>query len=207
MSEAVAAAPAQSTNNAGTEAKPESLAVAPAAAEAKPESMTSGEQNPAAAKPDAKPAVPEKYELKMPENALFDQAHLDSIAAYAKENGMTQEQAQKHLEREHSVMEKFMKGQHETVVKTNNAWFEQIKNDKEIGGAALEESGTLAYAAAKQWFGDEFVAVLKKSNLNHFPPLFKGLVKLAKATSDDRIVQTGQTGGKRAIEDIFYPKK
>ena len=60
--------------------------------------------DPAAAKTEPKkeekPAVPEKYDLKAPEGSLLAEPMLEKIAAFARERGFSQEQAQAMVEHE-----------------------------------------------------------------------------------------------------------
>src|SRR3972149_1235780 len=91
--------PAQGTPAAGEPAK-ETPAATPAA-EGAPSPAVAAAAAPTEEKPVAeKPVVPQKYELKLPEGSQLDQARIDSLSAYAKEKGLSNEQAQAILDRE-----------------------------------------------------------------------------------------------------------
>src|SRR5688572_20896218 len=53
---------------------------------------------------EQKPVVPEKYDLKLPEGSLLEAAQMEKISAYAKEKGLSNEQAQELLERENDAV-------------------------------------------------------------------------------------------------------
>ncbi len=159
------------------------------------------------AKPEA-PKPPEKYELKMPENSPLDPNAIERVASYAKEKGLTNEQAQELLTREHEAVSQFAESQKAMISQKETQWAEELKADKEFGGSQLDEHGQLAYRAASKWFGEEFVDVLKSAKLNHYPPLFKGLVRLGKAMSDDQFVRGGSGPAPvKSMAEKFYGKQ
>lgn len=153
------------------------------------------------------PKVPEKYDLKPPKDSVLDARAVEEIAAFAKAQGFSQEQAQAHLERENKAISSYVSKQQQMSQELNHGeWLQTLKTDREVGGANFDANGQLAYRAAVKWFGEEFVDVLRKSNLNHYPALFKGLVKLGQAQADDTMVQPGaQSGGaKKSPAEIIY---
>lgn len=157
------------------------------------------------------PAVPEKYELKLPEDSRLKPEAVQEIETFAKANRLSNEAAQKVLERENSAIVNFAAAQ-QTQLKTMNetTWKEQLMADKEVGGSKekFEESGHLAYRAAETFGGKEFADELKALNLNHSPKLFKTLVRIGRAMADDKMVLTSPntSSGKDPIEKQWYPK-
>lgn len=157
------------------------------------------------AKEPQKAAAPEKYELKLPEDSLLDAAHLEKVSSYAKKNGLSNDDAQAILERDSENLALFQAGQQTKVQQINQTWLKELSADPEIGGEHLEESGRLAYRALAKYWGDEFVEVITKANMNHHPTFFKGLVALGKDLADDSI-ETGTTSGKKgkSTAEMFY---
>lgn len=155
------------------------------------------------------PVVPEKYELKLTENSPLDASAIERIAAEAKAQGLSNEAAQKLLGREEKAISDYVKGQQSKAKEVNDTtWMKELQSDKEYGGTHLEENGKLAHRAAEAFGGEELVNLLKGASMNHNPTVFKTLVRIGKAMSEDKIVIPGsQVGGTKSIEDVFYPKK
>lgn len=155
---------------------------------------------------EAKPQTPEKYELKLPEKSPLQPKALEEIAAFAKENGLSQEQAQGLVKRESEAISRYVDGQKEELSKVNNgAWLQQLESDNEVGGKNIEESGHLAYKAAVHYFGESFVSDIKRMHLNNYPVLFKGLVRLGKTLSNDSFVQSNtRSAGNKTMAQRLY---
>jgi hypothetical protein len=153
----------------------------------------------------AAPKVPEKYELKLPENSPLQASALEEIAAFAKEQGFSNEQAQKLVERQSEAIARFVEGQKEQLHTADADWKKTLSADPEIGGIALEENGKVAFRAAAKFFGEEFVDAMIDMKLNHYPPLFKGLVRIGKAMANDSFVPPGSAAGaKKSAEEVLY---
>lgn len=191
---------AQSTTSAPAQKQPESLTTPPPEAkveqaQAQGEVKEAGTQSlvdPPNAKEEApKAQAPEKYELKLPENSALSPDQVEKTVAFAREQGFSNEMAQKILERENQIASDFQARQVDQVAASDRQWYQEIASDKEFGGTAFSENGVLAASAAEKFFGQEFVQMLKAAKLNHHPMLFKGLVRIAKATADDKLVRGG----------------
>jgi flagellar biosynthesis GTPase FlhF len=205
MSEA-APNPAQVPPDAGTgtaEVKP--TAAQPEAkpqADQKPlsEPAKSGEQP----QPE-KPVVPEKYDLKLPENAQIKADQLEKIAQYAKEQGFSQEQAQKYLERENQVLSEFQQAQQDGLKTQTKAWVESAQADKEYGGEKFKENLELARRALSKFAPQEFVKVLDETGLGNHPELIRTFFRIGNSMKDDRIVNPGaqNSAGKTAAEVLY----
>jgi hypothetical protein len=91
-------------------------------------------ETPAPELPKSDPVVvPEKYELTLPENAPFEQADLDAIAAEARAMSCTQEEAQA------LVLARVAHMQERAA-----SYLVELKADPELGGAKLDETVQLA---------------------------------------------------------------
>lgn len=158
---------------------------------------------------EEKTVVPEKYDLKLPQGSDLTTDYVEKVASFAKERGLSNEQAQAVLDREIEARASVVEGQKQAIEQSNQKWFQALQSDSEIGGANLEQNGELAHRAAAHWFGEEFVNVIKQSKLNHYPALFKGLVRLGREMSDDQLVNPhAQQGGKKLSRaEILYGSK
>jgi hypothetical protein len=162
--------------------------------------------DPKAAAPAAT-VVPDKYDIKLPDGSLLDAGAVEKASSFAKDLGLSNENAQKLLDRESAAILGYQQAQ-ATQLKNQNdtTWKNELIADKEFGGQAFDENGEIAYNAASKWFGDEFCTAIKQMGINHHPLLFKGLVRLGKASANDKLVIPGAQGdGQERIQDVFYP--
>lgn len=167
------------------------------ASEVKPEAEKTSEQ---------KVVVPEKYELKMPEGSLLDPSRIEQIAQFAKEQEMSNEEAQGVLEAEHEAVASFVEGQQAAFEKQTQAWFEECQNDKDVGGAAFKENAEVAKRAIDYLFDAETKKILNETGWGNHPSLFKGFVRLGRMLKEDNLVLSSQPapGSKKSKEEVLY---
>jgi len=201
---------AQDTPNADQGASAENSQAQPAAeqkpagGESKPEASATPKTEAKDAKGEA-PAVPEKYELKLPENSQLSADHVEKVALYAKEQKLSNEQAQALLERENLAVSEFANRQQEEFKARTEAWLGEIKADKEIGGEAFNQNVEMAKRVVTRYATEEFRKTLDDTGLGNHPELVRVFSRIGKAMSEDQLVIPGsQAGGKKAIEDVFY---
>jgi len=206
MSE-VQTAPAHATPTAAAQTTETAQAPTPAAstpASPQAQSQTSTTTSEA---PKAAPAIPEKYELKLPEGSSLDQSALDQVAAYAKEKGLSQEMAQAVLERENLAVSSYSERIDKEWEATKQQWVQTALSDKELGGDAFKANVELAHRVIKKYASDEFVKALDSSGFGNHPELIRTFLRIGKLMSEDKLVLPGaQAGGKKPIEELFYGK-
>lgn len=172
-----------------------------------PEPKKEGE----AAKPKEggdKPGVPEKYELKLPENSLLDPSRLEKIAAVAKERGLSNEAAQALVDHESQAVADFQKAQLEGLKKTSEKWVEELKADKEFGGEAFSKTAEAAKRVVARFGDQQFREALESTGLGNHPALVRVFARIGKAMSEDQFVQPGAApASPMRIEDRFYGKQ
>jgi hypothetical protein len=162
---------------------------APAAGTAAPASA-----NAAAGTQDSKAAeqaVPEAYDLKMPEGVELDQAAASEFTAIAKELKLDQAAAQKLAD----VGAKMVQRQAEAHAKLVESWVEQVKTDKDIGGDKLAENLGVARKALEAFGTPELRDVLNATGLGNHPEVIRAFYKVGKAISEDRFVGGAPKGG------------
>lgn len=207
MDEVVATDPAQNTNTpapAAEQKPPVAAAAAPGAAPA---------ADPAKAEPtlSAKSVVPEKYDLKLPEGSTLDASSVEKIASFAKERGLSNEQAQAILERDHEAKASFDEA---NKPGTGSEWIRRTSDmekaalaDKEIGGTKenLLANCELGKQVLTKFFPENVTKFLVDTGFGSHPDVIRGFAKLGKMMAPDQLVIPGASAGnKRAMEDIFY---
>lgn len=168
---------------------------------------TTGEQTPATQAPqstEAEPSketvkvdevanVPEIYELKLPENSKLEQSELEQISAFAKENKLSNELAQKILDQKSETISNFEAKALEQHRAKADLWFDQIATDKVLGGDNFKKNAELAKRAAQRWGGEPFFKTLEETGFGNHPDLFRLLVNAGKEIGEDSFFEGSQT--------------
>lgn len=164
-----------------------------------------------AAKPAEKAAevAPVEYEFKLPEGVDLKGEALDELKAFAKEKGLTQEEAQKLA----NLGAKQAQGFAAQVVEQQKAatakWAEETTSDKEIGGDKLPENLAVAKQALDKFGSPALKALLNQSGLGNHPEVVRFMVKAGKAISEDGRIISGDAGqsdrAKTPLENRLYP--
>lgn len=171
----------------------------------------------AAAKP---PAVPEKYELKLPEASTLDASAIERTTAIARELGLPNDAAaQKVLDFVNQEAATHAAAQREAFlaahqpggaewVKQDAAYREAALADAEIGGTPekLAASSELAKRAFAQFADPEAAEFFEKSGLGSHPQVLRMLTRIGKAMGEGTLVRGGSsTTAATRPEDRLYP--
>jgi hypothetical protein len=157
--------------------------------------------------------VPTKYELKIPDGSGLDPAFSESLSSFAKDKGLSNEQAQAVLERESKLLTDDRQAQLQAMEtdyqKKVEGWKEQNKNDKDIGLTAFNESAAKADKALEFLFDPETRKALTSQHVISMPGIFKGLVKLGGAMANDKLVTSQQRpiNAPKSDAELFYPSQ
>jgi len=186
----------------------EAAPAAPAADAAPPNTLLAAAMDPAPAAPAEQtqnveaekqpaPAVPEAYEFKLPEGVALDQATLDAATPVFKDLGLSQEQAQKLVDfqasREAARAQEQVKAWNDMV----SAWEGEVKADKEIGGAKLEENVASAKIALDTFGTPALRDALNKFGWGSHPEMVKFMVKVGSAMKEGGSITGAQSQAAR----------
>lgn len=195
---------------ANTDADKSQGSLLTASAPADKVSADSGNKDPQKAEStetQGKAVVPEKYELKLPENSKLDSSALDEISLFAKEKGLSNEAAQALLERENEVLSRHEQQQQEAYELKKKEWVSAVEGDKEIGGNNLSKSVELAKRVVTRFGTPDFLAALNSTGLGNHPELVRVFARIGGAMSEDQFVMPGasDSGRKKSAAEILYP--
>lgn len=154
--------------------------------------------------------VPEKYDLKLPEKSHLQASDVDKIAVYAKERGLSNEQAQEILNRENEAVGKFIESERSRIEElTQKEWVSQIKADKEIGGDGFAKNIEMAKRAVTKFADQKLIDELEATGFGNHPELVRMLVRVGKQMSEDSLVLPGARPAKKEVpmEELFYGKQ
>ena len=155
--------------------------------------------------PEPKTVVPEKYDLKLPEGSTLDAGHIEKVATFAKESGLSNVQAQAILERESQAVTTYVDSQKEQLKQKAEDWIEDGRNDKEIGGEAFAQNVELSKRVLQRFGSEAFGKTLTETGLGNHPEMVRVFTRIGKAMAEDKLVQPGsQSGGRQSTESIFY---
>lgn len=154
--------------------------------------------------------VPDKYELKIPDGSLLDAAHVDKLTAFAKEQKLTNAQAQVILNRENEAVASYVtahKPGGEVWNKLVTDWESAALVDKEIGGSkeVLAANVELGKRVIDRYFPEPIRKFLQESGYGSNPDVLRGFVKLGKAAGEDKIERPNTTPtDQKSTAELFY---
>ncbi len=125
------------------------------------------------------------YELVMPEGINFSPEERAQFDAQAQELKLDNEGAQKLLE----IALRNQLSQTEARNKQMDAWREEIRKDKELGGSSYES--TIAYAKAGLKKFDpkgELLSILEQSGYGNNPHIIRCLAAIGRSHAEDKII-------------------
>lgn len=149
-----------------------------------------------------KPAVvPEKYDLKLAEKSPLDPKHLEKIASFAKERGLSQDQAQALLDRDNQLAVE----QQANWDNTQKQWVNEVQADKELGGERYAQNIENAKRALDQFASPNLRKQLNETGLGNHPELVRVFARIGKAMADDTIIVPGrQAGEQKSAAEVLY---
>lgn len=144
---------------------------------------------------DAGPAaVPEKYDLKLPDGMTLDEAAYSEFEPLAKELKLNNEQAQKLADIYSKRMQETARAQSEQWKNTTAKWADDVRADKEIGGQNLDTSVRHAQAALAKFGTPELKAQMEATGMGNHPELVRVFARIGKAMAEDNFIQSGKDG-------------
>lgn len=167
-------------------------------------------EEPKEVKKDAEPkAVPEKYEVKLPEGLTLDVKTLDAFSPIFKELGITNEGAQKLVDAYvpliQSVIDQNRKESLDTYKKIVDEW--KAETMKELGANSKEELASVGKLMNK--FGnDDLRKFFDDTGVGNNIHMVKLFAKIGKTISEDTLSDTNTPLSKLTGEDLakkMYP--
>lgn len=156
------------------------------------------------------PEVPEKYELKLPEGSALEEGHIDAVAEYAKQLGLSNEKAQELLERDGATLASFQERQQAEYDKMADGWAMELKNDKKYGGDNFNKTVEQAKRAFDRFATGGLREAVKSLRWGNHPEVLKTFSDIEERLGDDSFVHPDIAAGpahEMAPEDVFYGSK
>ena len=157
-----------------------------------------------------KPQAPEKYELALGENSNLSSSRLDEIATTSREQGLSNEDAQKRVTADESLITTYLETKETEASATHEQWVEEITKDPELGGEHLKETQELNKRVVDKLGNEGLAEMLSLSGLDKHPDWVRFANKVGKSLSilDDKFFVTKghQAGDEKTNEELFYSK-
>lgn len=211
---------------AGEVAAADTAAADAAAAAATAASAAADQATRDAAATAAKTAVPDKYDLKLPETSTFDPTAIERTATFAKERGLSNDAAQAALDLVQqevtnattALLANHSAGDPEKQippgaewVKQQDVWKKAALADPELGAGKpeqLEARTAIAVRAFEKFATPDFRKATRLSGFGSHPEFVKVFAKIGEAMSEGSLAVPGSGGGgdsEQAKLDRQYP--
>lgn len=155
-----------------------------AAASTGAEAEKDAAKNAAAAKA---PEKPKEYKLVLPQGQEVAPEDLERLTNFAREKGLSEEQAQALLEYELSGRKAFVEAQKRALAEQVTSWAKELETDKEVGGEKFNENIELARRFIAENAPPEFMKALNETGFGNYPPLVRFIVRLARKAAPDNM--------------------
>lgn len=139
--------------------------------------------------------IPEKYELKIPDGSLLDPKRIEAISEYAKEQKLSNEEAQAMLTRESTAVTEHVQAQRSELKTQSEKWLSEAHADKEIGGDKFNESVEVAHRAMSEFFpGTQIKEFMNVTGFGNRADIIKGFLRMGRLMQDAKIQAPNGTG-------------
>lgn len=174
-----------------------------------PKDPPAGDPKPPAGDPP-KPPVPDKYELTLSDASPLDAQHTETIAALARELGVSNEQAQKLLATNEATVVGILEKQNQLIADEIAGWAEVTKKDKDMGGANWPVTEASVKRAMDRFVpeGSALRKLLVDTGYGNHPEFVRLMRDIGKQLAEDKPpnAPSGDKPKKKAQEDIMFPK-
>ena len=148
-----------------------------------------------------------EYKIDLGDDLVLEPKELEEIVSFAKEQGFSNEVANKIAQRENSLLSNFIKTQEADHEATVNGWSKAIKDDKEFGGEKFNDSVNYSHQVINRFATPEFKQLLNETGYGNHPELFKVFAKIGQAMKNDSTVfGEKNNSNKKSVEELFYGK-
>ncbi len=139
---------------------------------------------------EVKSGAPEKYEFKAPDGRNFDNEVMHAYSEVARELNLSQESAQKMLDR---IGPKMAEQQIKDIQSVKTGWLDSSRVDKEFGGDNINTNMSTAKRALDTFGTPELKNLLNETGLGNHPEVIRFFFRAGKSISEDTFV--GATSG------------
>lgn len=156
-------------------------------------------------------AVPDKYDVKFADDVPLDpKADRETILAFAKEQGMSNADAQKFADHVQERVKGVVSRQTATVQAARDQWKKDIEADKDLGGAKLPETLKVCKRAMDRFAPADspMAKMLDETGYGNHPLWVKLMYQIGSAMKEDSPrIGDGAPGGKQPWGSRLFKAK
>lgn len=145
-----------------------------------------------------------EYKLELGKESLLDNSHVESITAFAKENNLSNDQAQKLLGQREETISNYVNAVDEAHEAELAGWRDSVVNDVDMGGDNLKETVASAKKVVEKFGGEDFTNILRDTGYGDNPHVVRFLSNIGKLMSDDSLILPKAAGVTKTNEEVFY---
>jgi hypothetical protein len=157
---------------------------------------------------DGEKKAPEKYDLKIPEGSKLKATAVERIDRIAREQGLTNDEAQQLLVQEHEAVKAYSSELDAEFTRVKQNWKAELEKDPELGGDNLKKNSEIARRGLEANFSKKTIELIDQMEYGNNKEFFRDLVKLGKRLSDDKINPSGGNppAPRKSSGEVFYGK-
>jgi hypothetical protein len=149
--------------------------------------------------------APEKYDLKLGDDSIFEKEDIERIEAKAKELNLNNEDAQSLLEMESGIISDYHDKLIKQVEDTQAGWIKEGENDKEIGGDNYKESVALSNRVVEKFGSEVYKKMMDDSGYGNHPEVIRIFAGIGKLMENDKgIFPNSHSSKEKTAEEVFY---
>lgn len=150
------------------------------------------------------PGAPEKYDFKAPEGQpAYDEGVISAFSEAARELNLTQDSAQKVIDKVVPVMQARQAEQFNAM---KAQWADQAKTDTEFGGDNFDQNMAVAKQALDKFGSEGLTSLLNDTGFGNHPEWIRFTFKVGQALSEEKVFGSGSTdSGEPSIAQRMFP--
>lgn len=145
-------------------------------------------------------------DFALPEGVVIDVDGMSEAKKFFAEDGLSQDRAQAYVDLYTNRLKDAMEAPYKLWAETQRTWQDEVRNDREIGGARLAANLGVAAKAVDRFGGDALRQALNISGAGNHPEIIRAFIRIGKAISEDGLVMgRGVAHDARSRADRLYP--
>ena len=146
-----------------------------------------------------------EYKLSLEEESYLNDAHLEELKSLAKDNALSNEEAQKMVDFHEKTLAEIIDSAEAAEDKVIEDWAEEVRNDPILGGENLARTSENAKRAVEQFGSPELIEILNETGYGNNRFVVQLLSNIGEFMSDDVLELAGKELHKpKTTEDLFY---
>lgn len=151
-------------------------------------------------------------DLQLPEGMELNKETTEKLNGFIEKFDMSQKGANElmalAIEHTQGVQKQLEQAFAQAIEAEKASYKEALNKDKEIGGAKLKESLSIANEAYEKFASDDYLKLMEEKGLNHHPAVVKVFYEIGKLMKNDDIHAGGNPPkGEVPLADLMYGNK